>query len=332
MRLGIGPLEFGIREGVELARAAEAAGLDSVWSAQPSGYVRLAAYAVNTDRVRLGTAAIVQPLAHPVVHASSARDLAELSGGRAIIGYGSGVKPQLNRFFGIHGDQAEHAAPRMREFLQLLRALLTAEEPVRWEGRFFQMQAGRPAPCEFPVPLYLAAVNLHALRAAGDAADGLIGHPINSVPYLRETVRPVIEERLAARGLTTEDFDFTSDVIAVIDDVPERARRDAAANLGFYLSPRVFDCIFDASGWDEEKGQVREAFRHGTLDDVADAVTDRMLEACCLYGTAAEVRDQLERYEGLLDQVVLFAPRQAVPHERHIANYRSLIETFARSG
>ncbi len=332
MRLGIGPLEFGIREGVELARAAEAAGLDSVWSSQPSGYVRIAAYAVETERVRLGTAAIVQPLAHPVVHASSARDLAELSGGRAIIGYGSGVKPQLNRFFGIHGDQAEHAAPRMREFLQLVRALLTSEEPVRWDGRFFQMQAGRPAPCEFEIPLYLAAVNLHALRVAGDAADGLIGHPINSVPYLQGTVRPVIEERLRAGGRTPDDFDFTSDVIAVIGDDRALARRDAAANLGFYLSPRVFDCIFDAAGWEPEKRQVREAFRGGTLDDVADAVTDRMLEVSCLYGTAQEVRDQLERYEGLLDQVVLFSPRQAIPHERHLANYRRLIETFARTG
>jgi len=28
--------------------------------------------------------------------------------------------------------------------------------------------------------------------------------------------------------------------------------------------------------------------------------------------------------------VVLFAPRQAIPHERHIANYRSLIDAFAR--
>lgn len=330
MRLGIGPLEFGIREGAELARAAEAAGFDSVWSSQPSGYVRLAAYAQQTERVVLGTAAIVQPLAHPVLHASSARDLAELSGGRTIIGYGSGVKPQLNRFFGIHGDQAEHAAPRMREFLQLMRALLTAEEPVRWDGRFFQMQAGRPAACEYTVPLYLAAVNRHALRAAGAAADGLIGHPINSVPYLRDTVHPEIEEQLAARGLTASDFDFTSDVIAVIDDDPARARRDAAANLGFYLSPRAFDCIFDADGWETEKRQVREAFRGGSLDDVADAVTDRMLEMCCLYGSAPDVRDQLERYDGLLDQVVLFAPRQAIPHERHIANYRSLIDTFAR--
>ena len=139
-----------------------------------------------------------------------------------------------------------------------------------------------------------------------------------------------LDAAVAARGLTAESFDFTSDVIAVIDDDPVRARRDTAANLGFYLSPRVFDCIFDAGGWETEKTQVREAFRGGSLDDVADAVTDRMLEACCLYGTAAEVRDQLARYEGLLDQVVLFAPRQSVPHERHIANYRSLIAAFTR--
>jgi len=140
----------------------------------------------------------------------------------------------------------------------------------------------------------------------------------------------LIEKRLQRIADETQSMKAAERVAADRETDLLRRLQNQLGDGGFYLSPRVFDCIFDAAGWEPEKSQVREAFRRATLDDVADAVTDRMLEVSCLYGTAQEVRDQLERYEGLLDQVVLFSPRQAVPHERHIANYRRLIETFAR--
>ena len=69
-------------------------------------------------------------------------DLAELSGGRAMVGLGAGVKPQLNRFFGIVGDQAEHPAPRIREFVELLREL-TGTTRSRAVGRPLLPAAGR---------------------------------------------------------------------------------------------------------------------------------------------------------------------------------------------
>ncbi len=75
---------------------------------------------------------------------------------------------------------------------------------------------------------------------------------------------------------------------------------------------------------------MREAFRSGALENVADAVTDRMLESCCLVGTPAEVRDQAERYEGLLDRLIFYSPIHAVPRERHVKNYRRIFATFQR--
>ena len=75
---------------------------------------------------------------------------------------------------------------------------------------------------------------------------------------------------------------------------------------------------------------MRDAFRSGEMENVADAVTDRMLESCCLVGTPADVRDQAGRYDGLLDRLIFYAPRHAVPLERHMQNYQSILETFAR--
>jgi len=330
-KIGIAPLEVNASEAISLVRQAEAGGFESAWTSGSHGYLRLAAFAQHTERITLGTAVVVQPLFNPVAHADMLSDLGELAGGRAIAGIGAGVRPQLNRFYGILGDQAEHPAPRIREFLQVLGELMGGERRIDWDGRFFRLQGARGYQPANPVPVYLAAVNKLSLRVAGDLADGLIGHPINSVQYLRETVVPTISERLEAGGRSRDAFSFSSDVVTSINEDRAVARRDAAITLGFYLSPKAFNCIFDAGGWEDEKTQVRDAFRSGEMENVADAVTDRMLESCCLVGTPADVRDQAERYDGLLDRLIFYAPRHSVPLDRHMQNYQNILQTFART-
>jgi hypothetical protein len=82
---------------VEFARAAEAAGFDSVWvgdsllartRAEPLSI--LAAVAAMTERVTLGTAALIAPLRHPLLAAAQAATVDQLSAGRLILGLGSG--------------------------------------------------------------------------------------------------------------------------------------------------------------------------------------------------------------------------------------------------
>ena len=328
-KYGIAPLEIPINEGLKIVQEAEAAGFESAWVSGPQGYVRLAAFAHATKSIKLGTAVVVQPLMNPIAHIASMIDLQELSEGRCMFGIGSGVKPQLNRFFGIFGDQAEHPAPRVEEFIELIKHIMNANgEPIVWEKKFFQLRGSRGIVCNYPLPIYLAAVNKFSLKVAGRVADGLIGHPINSMQHLQNSVLPLISDGLKEKSRDRDDFNFSSDVITAINKDKNIARRDAAKNLGFYLSPKAFDNIFDAGGWEKEKIEVREAFRTGDLENVADAISDNMLDSCCLYGTPDEVRDQVSRYDGILDRVIFFSPRHGVDHEVNIQYYAEIIETF----
>ncbi len=331
-RFGIAPLTGPFVDDYRLIKAAEEAGFESGWTNDGSinGYVRLAAYASQTARMKFGTGAAIQPLRNIVTHVAAARDLSEMSNGRVILGIGSGVKGQLNQFFGIYGDQAEHPAPRIREFITLYKLMMSPANtgPVHFEGRFFRLSAGRARPPKQPVPIFVAAVNTHMLHVTGDLADGLIGHPINSYEYLKDVLVPTIEDRLAAAGRSRADFDMSGYVLTSINEDRELAKRDVAISLGFYLSPRAFDCIFDASGWDEEKVTVRQAFRTGNLENLATAVTERMLDSCCLYGTADEVKEKINRFDGLLDQVILYSPGHLVPNERQYANFHRIVDTF----
>ena len=83
-----------IAEMVELARLAEAAGFERVWDWEffnKNAYVRLAAIACATSRVELGTGISYAFARSPLLTASAAADLDELSGGRMVLGLGTGL-------------------------------------------------------------------------------------------------------------------------------------------------------------------------------------------------------------------------------------------------
>ena len=137
-----------IDETVAAAQHAEQAGFESVWTTEfpdHSATVGLAAVALATERVTLGTAIAYAFGRTPLVLAAEARDLDSLSDGRLILGLGTGTKKMQRDWHGLDG---EHPAPRMEELVPLLRALLKLHEgPLDHEGRFYRaVGAPRPPP------------------------------------------------------------------------------------------------------------------------------------------------------------------------------------------
>src|SRR5919204_620813 len=73
----------------------------------------------------------------PLVLAAEARDLDALSGGRLILGLGTGTQRMQRDWHGLDG---EHPAPRMEELIGLLRRLWRLHEgPIAHEGRFYRL-------------------------------------------------------------------------------------------------------------------------------------------------------------------------------------------------
>lgn len=174
MKIGL----FGINTGpcanpstaAKAARAAEAAGFESVWTGEhivlpdpqvpPSpvpaetpfldSAVALAYIAGQTKKVRLGTGIIILPQRNPVVLAKELASLDVLSEGRLIFGIGIGyLKPE----FAAIGAPFEHKGPRSEEFLAAMIALWTQEKP-EYRGRFvaFGGVNAMPRPVQKPHP------------------------------------------------------------------------------------------------------------------------------------------------------------------------------------
>jgi len=96
----------------------------------------LAAAAAVTERVGLGTAALVLPLRHPVVLAKEIASLHLLSGGRFRFGVAIGWDP--DEFAAVQVPLSERGK-RTDEALNLIRLLLS-EENVTFSGEFWQVE------------------------------------------------------------------------------------------------------------------------------------------------------------------------------------------------
>jgi probable F420-dependent oxidoreductase len=198
MRFGL----FGINLGacakpdaaIRVARAAEAAGFDSVWTGEhvvlpdpqvppsPSGprdpfldpAVALTWVAAHTQKLRLATGIIILPQRNPVVLAKEIASLDVLSGGRAVLGIGAGY---LEPEFRALGVPFARRGERTDESIDALRALWNEEKPA-FSGEFVSFSGidAHPRPLQKGgVPIVVGGASPGALRRAVARGNGWYG-------------------------------------------------------------------------------------------------------------------------------------------------------------
>jgi alkanesulfonate monooxygenase SsuD/methylene tetrahydromethanopterin reductase-like flavin-dependent oxidoreductase (luciferase family) len=121
---------------VELTKAAEDVGFDSVWTAESWGsdaFTPLTWLAAHTSKIRLGTAVVQLSARTPTATAMMAMTLDHLSNGRVVLGLGvSG--PQVVE--GWYGRPANKPLARTREYVEIIRRALRREGPLDFDGEF----------------------------------------------------------------------------------------------------------------------------------------------------------------------------------------------------
>ncbi|MEE2778133.1 MAG: LLM class flavin-dependent oxidoreductase [Acidobacteriota bacterium] len=323
MRYGLVLTGASIVEQIEAARLAESRGLYSVWTTEffnQNGFVRLAAVAAATERVRLGTGIAYAFMRTPMLAASAAMDLDEISGGRVILGLGSGTRNMNEKWYSVPFEHPP--APRMREAVALIRAAFAEAEGdgLTFEGRYYQVsipQYQRSGMARPSIPIYVAAVNRGMVRAAA-TSDGLCGHPVYTRHYISECVLPELDGR---------DCELVPYVITAVADNSEQARNEARNQIAFYYSTRIYHSILEPHGWSDIGEEIAQAFRRGDFKAMVAAVTDEMVDAIAAAGTPDEVRDRLKQWEGLTDHALLYSPSAGLDPARVRENVSAIAET-----
>ena len=319
-----------------LARKAEDAGFDSVWATElyRTSFQQLAAAAQATSRIRLGTAVALAFVRSPLITSLTALDLDEISNGRLILGLGTGAKRTNEMWHGItHGKPVT----RMKEFIDVLRLLtggLHGAKPVEYKGEYYDINTRgyrRPfEPVRDRIPVYLAGVGGRMCRAAGETADGYLGHVVCSLGYLKEVVTKEIEAGLQASGRKRCDFEAASIITCAVSNDKRRAMHAARATIAFYATVRTYEPPFRLHGFEKETARIREAFLKGDVDSMIKNVTDDMVGTFAVVGDAAECRKKIDEYGELIDLPVLSAPHYYIDFEEVSEYQMSLLEAFGK--
>jgi len=333
VRLGVA-LGGDLRELGTLARRAEDAGFESVWCAETArtGFVQAAVAATATTRVTIGTGIVLAFPRSPAVTAMAARDLAELSGGRFILGLGSQVKRVNEQRFSV---PFEHPAPKMEEYVRAVRAVLEgfATGAVDHRGRFYTLtMAPFPgaSPPTGPIPIHVAAVNERMVESAAHAADGVIGHPMTSPAWVRDVLRPAARRGAREAGRDPADVEVTTSLIVQLSADREEALREAAAQVAFYATTRTYRPVLEAHGFADLQEPIRRAFVQSDQAEMVRLALP-MAEVLAVAGTPDECREKLAAYEGVADRIVLGGAWIGPSPDRIEANQRSIIESLAPS-
>lgn len=311
------------REVTETARMAEDLGYDDLWIPDQSfhhdPFLLLARCAEATSSIRLGVA-VTNPLSrHPVQIARAAATLADVSGGRFVLGLGAGSRTKVLPALGLPSDRA---AVRIAEAIDVCRALLRGEA-VSFRGETVGVHSVRLETDPLPaVPIFVGARGRRVLRVAGAKADGVFAEAMFT-PAGMDYVLGEVERGAREAGRALADIEIVawqairlSTTLAARDEGRYRqwaallirsTKADLLETLG--IAPDLIAAVraaFDAGGEKAAGARmsedvVRRLVLAGDPDEVVeqvDGVRARAFDSLAIigFGDTEVVQDTLRRF------------------------------------
>ena len=314
----------------EVARGFEAAGLEGIWGVQLYGppFVPLAAAAMVTKRVKLGSGVALAFTRSPLETALTAIDIDTISGGRMVLGLGTSLRWWNESWHGVtYGKPISH----LREVIRVVREIIAGAHSGKLgkiEGEYYKLDLTGfrtlAPPVRDQIPIYVPAVFEGGVRLAGEIADGLAGHPIWSAQWIDNQLRQTLEESLHKAGRKRSDFDLNIWAFVAIDEDRKRAIDDARGTVAFYASMTQYEKYFAAHGFAAQARAAFEAARRNDTEAMIKAIPDEMVTTFAIAGTLREVRERVDALWRSSDSMTLAAPAVFISGER-LAHYQRAI-------
>ena len=326
-----------LREFQALTMRAADAGFSGlvVTEAGRTAYLACAAAALTGADLDLATGVAVAFPRSPMVTAANAWELADVSGGRFRLGIGPQVKAHVERRYSSEFDPP---GPRLREQVLALRAIFRAfrgDAPLDFAGEYYRFSLlpamWSPGPIAPPdPPIDIAAVNPWMLRMAGEVADGVHVHPLNTTTYVRETLLPNLAEGARRGGREGARLALFVPLFTAVGDTEEersRWRETSRTMVAFYGSTPNYAFIFEQLGFPGTTERLREAQKRGDMAGMAAVIGDDLLSHFVVEGSWDEISARVVERCRLLDG-----------HDVHVVLYlagmagRDPTDTFERFG
>lgn len=306
-------------------------GFDGVWSFETcrDPFLPLLQVALASRRLSFGPNIAVAFARSPFSMAMTAWDLHRESGGRLILGLGTQVRAHVERRFSMPFDRP---AARITDYVRCMRAIWeTFQTGARpdYEGPFYRFQLindfFNPGPIDQPpIPVYIAGVNPRMAKAAGAVADGFCVHVMHSPAYLREIIRPAIEEGARTGGRSAGDITLSAMLFVVRGDTPARRAESEKAlrrQIAFYASTPSYRGFLEYHGHGATGERLSALMRQRKLEEMPALIGDDLLAAVAVSEADGDIAEQIRtRYDDhLVQRVCLYEP---VPADADIEQWR----------
>jgi alkanesulfonate monooxygenase SsuD/methylene tetrahydromethanopterin reductase-like flavin-dependent oxidoreductase (luciferase family) len=273
-------------EMLDLGRAVEDAGLDSLWISEhhfeSDGYLSgvapsLGALAAVTDTVELGPCIALAPLYDSVRLAEDVATVDQIAGGRATLGLAIGSNPREFEAFGISPDER---VERLEDAVGVLRAAWS-DGPLAYDPDFHEIDpsvAVTPKP-DHDVPIVLGGATKPAVRRAARIGDGWCAPSSLSVEGVRKRVADIERVR------EVEDVGGEFQVYVLVHGIVDDSREDAWEKMkgGYFYLQRRYEEIFS--------GESVAKLSEGRKQELKDQA---------VFGTPEQVAEDLGRYADAL--------------------------------
>jgi F420-dependent oxidoreductase-like protein len=336
---GIGPAGA---DAVEVVRAAEALGYESVWAAESYGsdvVSVLAWLAAQTETINLGAAIMQVPARPPAAAAMAGATIDKLSGGRFLFGFGPSGPQVSEGWYGV-----PYAKPwgRTREYIEVVREIVARQGPLEHDGAHYTLPLpggeGKALKLNFHplrerIPVFVGAIGRKSVEMAAEIADGWI--PIFfSVDAFEQTWGEHLQAGFEKGGRQRSDLEVSPSLQVAIDGDLDAAKSVVKAGLVLYfggMGSRKTNFYVDLAhrfGFGEVADEVQRRFQEGDRGGAFEAMPDEIVEATSLVGTEAEVAERIERFRGAGIDRLICSP----VHVEHTEQQHTLERLAAMAG
>lgn len=289
----------------ELAIEAERLGYESVWFGEIYGsdcFTPLTWIGAQTSKIKLGTSIMQLSARTPANAVMTATTLDLFSQGRLILGIGvSG--PQVVE--GWYGQPYGKPLARTREWISLFRKMMARDEPVRFDGDYFQLPLeggtglGKPLrlithPHRREIPLYLGAEGPKNVALGAELCQGWV--PMFISPYRMG----VYEQALSA---APADFEIAATITVNVNDDVSEALLPIKQQVGFYAggmgakSYNLHKNHIARLGFADAAEEIQDLFMSGERMQAIEAVPDALADEISLVGSKERILERIRDWE-----------------------------------
>ena len=280
---------------ITFVEAADRLGYDTLWIAEAYGwdaFTVLAELACRTERIKLGTGIINVFSRSPALIAQSAASMDNISGGRFVLGLGTSGHQVVE---GWHGVKFERGVRRLRETMEIVRAVLRRER-VNYQGEIFQLDQGLKLithPVRERIPIYLATLTPAGMALAGEMADGWI--PVFFSPRHWESVlRPPLAAGAERAGRSLDELSICVYQTVIVTDDLEAGRNAMRPHLALYIGgmgsreKNYYNQLFRRYGFEAEARRIQDLYLDRRKEEAMAALTPEMIDLVTIIGPLEE--------------------------------------------